>query len=82
MPTNHKPVFDGSDKAMVSRIHLIPFSYVVPPDRRDKELYSKLIDEAPGILAWAVEGCLAWQDKGLNPPGKVKSTAWIKKTPP
>lgn len=26
----------------------------------------KLVDERPGILAWAVAGCLAWQREGLG----------------
>ena len=27
--------------------------------------------EAPGILAWAVRGCLAWQEEGLRVPDEV-----------
>ena len=26
------------------------------------------MEELPGILSWAVEGCLAWQRERLNPP--------------
>ena len=38
----------------------------------------KLIKEAPGILAWAVQGCLDWQKEGLGNPQEVKqaSTNW------
>ena len=32
----------------------------------------KLRAEAPGILARAVRGCLAWQRGGLNPPDVVR----------
>lgn len=28
--------------------------------------------EAPSILRWAVEGCLAWQQNGLEPPEAVR----------
>src|SRR5262249_6007984 len=28
--------------------------------------------EAPGILNWAVQGCLAWQHEGLDPPTAVR----------
>jgi putative DNA primase/helicase len=28
-------------------------------------------EEGPGILAWAVRGCLGWQETGLNPPATV-----------
>jgi putative DNA primase/helicase len=29
--------------------------------------------ELPGILAWAVKGCLEWQRRGLEPVEKVKT---------
>jgi Predicted ATPase len=29
--------------------------------------------ELPGILAWAVRGALAWQDRGLQPPDAVST---------
>jgi putative DNA primase/helicase len=32
-----------------------------------------LFAEAPGILRWLVEGCLAWQRDGLNPPAAVQA---------
>ena len=38
---------------------------------KDKYLPQKLRDEAPGILAWLVRGCLAWQRNGLNAPLSV-----------
>ncbi|WP_268873721.1 primase-like DNA-binding domain-containing protein, partial [Tritonibacter multivorans] len=28
----------------------------------------KLMAELPGILNWAVKGCMEWQKQGLNPP--------------
>jgi putative DNA primase/helicase len=30
-----------------------------------------LREESSGILAWAVRGCLEWQQKGLQPPAAV-----------
>ena len=32
-----------------------------------------MYSELPGILAWAVKGCLDWQKQSLNPPNEVKS---------
>jgi putative DNA primase/helicase len=32
----------------------------------------RLQAELPGILRWAVEGCLMWQQEGLEPPSVVK----------
>ena len=50
---------------------LVPFSVVIPPSERDKSLPVKLRTELPGILAWAVRGCLDWQRHGLGEPKAV-----------
>lgn len=68
---NHKPVIRGDDYAIWRRIRLVPFTTTIPPEERDKSLPAKLRDEYPGILAWAVQGCLEWQRQGLNPPPEV-----------
>ncbi len=70
---NHKPAIRNIDEAMKRRLHLIPFTVTIPPEQRDKHLQQKLLAERDGILAWAVEGCLAWQRDGLNPPDSVVS---------
>ena len=70
---NHKPAIRNIDEAMKRRLHLIPFTITVPPERRDKHLQQKLLAERDGILAWAVQGCLDWQRHGrLDPPQPVK----------
>jgi putative DNA primase/helicase len=69
---NHKPAIRNIDEAMKRRLHLIPFTITIPPEKRDKNLQQKLLAERDGILAWAVEGCLAWQRLGrLDPPQQV-----------
>ena len=69
---NHKPAIRNIDEAMKRRLHLIPFTITVPPERRDKHLQQKLLAERDGILAWAVQGCLDWQRHGrLDPPQRV-----------
>lgn len=69
---NHKPAIRNIDEAMKRRLHLIPFTITVPPEKRDKHLQQKLLAERDGILAWALEGCLAWQHLGrLDPPQQV-----------
>ena len=70
---NHKPAIRNVDEAMKRRLHLIPFTVTIPPERRDAGLTDKLLAERDGILAWAVEGCLAWQREGLQPPASVVS---------
>ena len=69
---NHKPAIRNIDEAMKRRLHLIPFTITVPPERRDKLLQHKLLAERDGIVAWAVQGCLDWQRLGrLDPPQPV-----------
>ncbi len=70
---NHKPAIRNIDEAMKRRLHLIPFTVTIPPERRDGKLTEKLLAERDGILAWAIEGCLAWQRAGLRPPECVVS---------
>ncbi|MHB8419129.1 MAG: DNA primase family protein [Myxococcales bacterium] len=69
--TNHRPAIRGTDEAIWRRVRLIPFTVTIPEQERDKKLPTKLRAELPGILAWAVRGCLAWQRDGLSPPAEV-----------
>ena len=68
---NHRPGLRGVDEAIRRRFHLVPFSVRIPPAERDLDLPEKLKDEWPGILAWAIEGCMEWQRVGLVPPAAV-----------
>ena len=70
--TNHKPEIRGTDAGIWRRIRLIPFTETIPGAEQDKKLPEKLRVELPGILAWAVEGCLEWQRDGLKAPEEVR----------
>lgn len=72
LAANHKPEIRGSDYAIWRRIRLIPFNVTIPEKERNPKLDMELREELPGILAWAVEGCLAWQREGLGEPLAVK----------
>lgn len=72
LATNHKPVIRGTDNAIWERIRLVPFTVTIPLTERDTTLPDKLHAELPGILAWAVRGCLAWQREGLGEPDEVQ----------
>jgi P4 family phage/plasmid primase-like protien len=71
LAANHKPVIRGNDHAIWRRVHLIPFSVKIAEREKDDRLGGKLEAELPGILRWAVEGCLEWQSGGLQVPGGV-----------
>jgi putative DNA primase/helicase len=68
---NHKPSLRSVDEANRRRFHLIPFAVTIPEEERDPDLKTKLESEWPGILAWMIKGCLAWQAEGLRPPKAV-----------
>jgi P4 family phage/plasmid primase-like protien len=72
---NHKPSFKGVDEAIRRRLLLVPFLQNIPAEERDKDLPEKLRKEWPGILRWMIEGCLAWQKHGLNPPETVRAAS-------
>jgi putative DNA primase/helicase len=68
---NHKPTILGTDHGIWRRIKLIPFEVVIPEAEQDKKLPAKLAEELPGILNWAVVGCLEWQCNGMREPALV-----------
>lgn len=75
--TNCKPGAPASDDAFWERTFIIdfPFSFVANPDpakpyqkKAVRGLAEELLEEAPGILARYVRGCLEYQRIGLAPP--------------
>lgn len=71
---NHLPRIHGTDYGIWRRIVLIPFEVEFGPERADKLLPARLAEEASGILAWAVRGCLDWQREGLPIPARVMNS--------
>ncbi len=53
---------------MWRRVRLIPFSQTIPEEKRDPDLERKLLNEAEGVLAWAVEGAVTYLNDGLTAP--------------
>jgi putative DNA primase/helicase len=50
------------DEAIRRRLLLLPFLVTVPEGDRDPDLPEKLKAEWPGILVWAIAGCIDWQE--------------------
>lgn len=71
---NHKPRLRNVDEAMCRRLHLVPFTVTIPKQKRDPDLADRLKAEWGGILQWVIDGCLAYQREGLNPPEAVSSS--------
>jgi putative DNA primase/helicase len=68
MAGNHRPIIRGTDHGIWRRLVCVPFTVTIPDDQQDKQLMDKLRLEFPGILNWALEGCLRWQAQGLSLP--------------
>jgi putative DNA primase/helicase len=80
--TNHKPRITDDSFAMWRRVVLVPFRAVFTTDpevdpavRRDpnpniKEL---LLEHREAILAWLVQGAVAWYREGLQEPKIVRA---------
>jgi putative DNA primase/helicase len=73
LAANHKPQVRGTDLAVWRRIKLVPFTVTIPDEEKDPALPAALRAELPGVLAWAVGGCLAWQRDGLGEPDEVRA---------
>jgi len=72
---NHAPDIDSGDDGMWRRVLRVPFEHIVPENQRDPSVKAQLIDPGiagPAILAWAVRGCLEWQQNGLQVPQSVE----------
>jgi putative DNA primase/helicase len=71
---NHKPTVKGTDHGIWRRIRLIPFTeqFDDTMPHFDANLDKKMVHELPGILNWAIAGCLQWQQQGLGIPDRVK----------
>jgi len=72
LAVNHKPVIRDTTNSIWRRIKLIPFENTFSEQERDRNFPAKIMaSELPGILAWAVQGCMLWQQEGLAMPDNV-----------
>lgn len=71
MLTNHEIKAIGTDHGLWRRMVVIPFTYQVPEEKKDKHLQEKLIADAEAILAWMIQGCLLWQKEELQQPQEL-----------
>ncbi len=71
--TNYKPKVTSQGNAIWRRLHLIPFDVYIPNAQKVTDFYERyLVPELPGILNWALDGCLDWQEGGLQSPQIIK----------
>jgi putative DNA primase/helicase len=62
MATNHRPTLSDFSEGMRERVKLVPWEATIPEDRQRPmdALLAEFAEELPGILAWAIDGYLAW----------------------
>lgn len=69
---NHQPAVGAGGPSFWRRLRLIPFMNVVPEENRDDQLVEKIIArEAGGVMAWIIEGAVAYYRDGLHAPESV-----------
>jgi putative DNA primase/helicase len=71
LQTNHLPQISGRDEGIWRRIRVVEWKRTFSEAEQDPHLDARLAEEAPGILRWLVEGCLAYQQQGLAEPEAV-----------
>ncbi|MFO0639679.1 MAG: phage/plasmid primase, P4 family [Polyangiaceae bacterium] len=64
--SNSAPAVRNTDDGIWRRIRKVPFNVKIEEREKDPRLLEKLRAELPGILNWALRGCLDWQAHGLG----------------
>lgn len=72
MSGNYRPRVTGRDEGIWRRICEIPFNRQFTDRDDNRDLKGTLMGELPGILNWALRGCLLWQREGLAAPDIVR----------
>jgi len=81
LTSNHALSVAGDDDGIWRRLIEVPWLEQIPEAERDPGLRAKLLaEEAPGILRWALEGCIAWQTQGLAPPESIAQATQARRT--
>jgi P4 family phage/plasmid primase-like protien len=72
---NDRPIIPDDDEGFWNRVRCVPFTHPIPAAEQDKALREKLTgpEHAPAVLAWLVEGCLAWQRAGVGTCAAVEA---------
>ncbi|WP_170578438.1 phage/plasmid primase, P4 family [Ruegeria arenilitoris] len=71
---NYLPGAHDAGDGFWRRLVPIEFGVQIPEAERVPDLDSQIIgEELPGVLNWAIDGCIAWQCRGLKIPASIKA---------
>ncbi len=75
LATNPKPVIRGVEYAIWRRVLMWPFEVTIPPEKRIVDFERVLLEEAPGILNWMLQGLARYYERGnrIDIPEKVRA---------
>ena len=75
---NHLPRITGTDHGIWRRVRVVPFLRKFAEAEQDKTLADRIIaTELPGVLNWAISGCLEWQRDGLGTAKVIESATAV-----
>lgn len=76
MAANDAPKAREDDAGFWERMNRVPIVNVLPAEQRIKGLHELLRspEHSSAVLAWAVEGCRAWQDTGIGTAAVVTAS--------
>jgi putative DNA primase/helicase len=76
--TNQVPKMPDDDDAIWRRAVIFPFEHPpADPDPRIKATLCDVEQSGTAVLAWIVEGCYQWQERGLAVPDLVKHATQV-----
>ncbi|HIH03736.1 MAG TPA: hypothetical protein HA263_07810 [Methanoregulaceae archaeon] len=75
LATNPKPIIRGVEFAIWRRVLMWPFAVTIPKEKRIVDYEKVLLEEAPGILNWMIEGLRRYRANGnrITIPKKVQA---------
>lgn len=72
---NNAPFLTDVDEGIKRRFCLLPFTTTISEKDADPDLFEKLMEEAPAILRWIIDGAVKWYADGLRIPDVVRSAS-------
>jgi putative DNA primase/helicase len=72
LTVNEKPIVSAQDHGMWRRLLLVEFGVQIPDSKLIGRFEHILLEEAPGILNWLLDGFRLWREQGLAVPEVVR----------